>query len=347
MMERIDTTSYFPLVTIVTPVLNLITNKRISLFKKCLSSVQKQSYANIEHIVIDGASSDNTAKVLEYYKQKGWIQYISQKDTCVYEAMNTGIHETRGKYIAILNSDDFFHNSQAVELSVAALGKSNADFSYADCDVVCEGKFQITFKAQLERFITRMPFSHQTMFIKRSTLQQFGFFDLKYPMAADYNLIIKLLLAGCTSIYVPHSITTYNLGGLSDKFSHLSKEDCAKIYKEQYAPFYTFSSHEEAYYLFEGQKIPKAFIKNFYKWAKKRHFTNFDWQWAVEDMALMSHSKKLRARARISRNFRYNGFLGVAYMEGGRFLQRIGFSLKKYGITLEEKVDKVYPMHKN
>ncbi len=143
-----------PLVTIVTVVFNLIKSGRKEFFEQNLKSVHDQTYGNIEHIIVDGASNDGTLDLIKEYADKGWIRYISEKDAGIYDAMNKGIREAKGKYLALLNSDDFYHNKQAVEKSVEALEKNNADFSYADAiKQTEEGEFIWIFKGNLEIFL--------------------------------------------------------------------------------------------------------------------------------------------------------------------------------------------------
>ncbi len=319
-----------PLVSIITPVLNLVKNKRVESFKNCLESVHQQTYANIEHIVVDGASTDGTIDILKKYTQNGYIQYISQKDSCLYEAMNTGIDISQGKYIAILNSDDFFHNCQAVELSVDALEKSNADFSYADCDITRDGKFLWLFKGNRERFISAMPFSHQTMFTKRQVMLDFNKFNLKYRMAADYDFIIRIMLGGCTSVYIPKSISTFCLGGISESSYDKTKEDCANIFIEHYSHFYTFSSWEEAYYLFDNKNVNLNFIKSFYKMAKYNKFTNFDWKITTFILLSFCHIGVLRFYGRIYLAIRKKRLKSAIRMELIRNFLRWAASLQKH-----------------
>lgn len=97
-----------PLVTVITATYNLIENKRAKFIIQCLESVHNQHYSNIEHIVIDGASNDGTLSLLREYESQGWIKLFSEPDAGIYDAMNKGILKASGKYISILNSDDFF-----------------------------------------------------------------------------------------------------------------------------------------------------------------------------------------------------------------------------------------------
>lgn len=100
--------SSIPLVTVITVTYNLIKGKREKFIIQCLESVHNQRYSNIEHIVIDGASDDGTLPLLKKYESLGWIKLFSEPDTGIYDAMNKGILKANGKYVSILNSDDFF-----------------------------------------------------------------------------------------------------------------------------------------------------------------------------------------------------------------------------------------------
>ena len=133
-----------PLVSIITVCYNLVSGGRVPHFKQCITSVLEQTYTNIEHIVIDGGSQDGTVELLKSIIEQtektkpGTLRYISEPDNGIYDAMNKGINVAKGKYIAFLNSDDFWHETNGVELSVAALESSNAAFSYAPRTVVSE-----------------------------------------------------------------------------------------------------------------------------------------------------------------------------------------------------------------
>ena len=107
-----------PLVTVVTITFNLIKAGREKTFRQSLESIHNQTYKNIEHIIIDGASQDGTIELLEEYAQKGWIKYYSESDTGIYNAFNKGIDRANGEYIVFVNSDDFYGCKFVIELSV-------------------------------------------------------------------------------------------------------------------------------------------------------------------------------------------------------------------------------------
>lgn len=217
-----------PLVTIITVCYNPLKNGRAGHFRQCLKSVHAQNYPAVEHIVIDGSSQDGTVELLEEYARRGWIRYISEPDSGIYDAMNKGIRLSRGKYIAFLNSDDFWHRRDAVSASVAALEERGAAFSYAPRTIVHEdGSFYCTEAAGLGVFPCHMPFCHQTMFTRKDTLLRLGGFDdAHYRSAADYDLVFRLLLSGEKGVYVPLNFTTFRLGGFSVTDDTLSGREC-------------------------------------------------------------------------------------------------------------------------
>ena len=96
-------TQKLPKVTVVTATYNLIKDGREKFFRQCVESIHNQTYKNIEHLVIDGASKDGTIDLIKEYADKGWIKYVSEPDKGMCDAMNKGIKIATGEYVAILN----------------------------------------------------------------------------------------------------------------------------------------------------------------------------------------------------------------------------------------------------
>lgn len=226
-----DNTQEYPLVTVVTVCFNLFENNRVHMFEQCVASVQRQNYPRLEHLVIDGASTDATPALLEQYASRGWLRYISEPDSGIYDAMNKGIQLARGKYIAFLNSDDFWHGEQAVAHSVHELERTAAAFSYAPRTIVDEtGAFVCKESAGLGVFLHLMPFCHQTMFTRRDVLMKYGGFDSRhFRSAADYDLVLRLLLGGEKGCYVASDFTSFRLGGFSVTGDELSRKECDRV----------------------------------------------------------------------------------------------------------------------
>lgn len=231
-MNHTDTEELFPKVTVVTVVYNLIKNGREQYFDQCVKSVQNQVYSNVEHIVIDGASDDGTVDILEKYKKRKWITYYSEPDNGIYDAMNKGITKATGKYVVFLNSDDFFYKESAISLSIDRLEKEQTDFSCAYGYYIENEEIVSRINAQPEIFFLRMPFCHQTMFTRRDVLLKEGCFDTKkYKSAADYDLIIRLLMKGYTVSVIKKGISCFREGGFSNIDIKTSKKEVHIIKK--------------------------------------------------------------------------------------------------------------------
>lgn len=253
-----------PLVTIITATYNVINSGRKDSFIKCLESVHNQTYSNIVHIVVDGASSDGTIEIIRKYADMGWIKYISEPDNGIYDAFNKGILESNGKYVAFLNSDDYYHDVNGVSNTLAALEKADADFSYSSCIIINETGQQIgAKKANIHSAFTKVPFMQITMFTKKEVLVKEGLFDTSFKIAADYDLMLKLLLKKYKYVFLPHMFATFRAGGASDN-SELALNECATIYYKNYNKFigvknFSFKT------IFDKDKIPFFLLINLIK----------------------------------------------------------------------------------
>ena len=225
----------YPKVTIVTVTYNLIKANRKSVFEQCVESVHNQTYKNIEHIVIDGASSDGTLDLLKAYSDKGYFKYYSEPDNGIYEAMNKGLKKATGEYIAFLNSDDFYHNEHGVEEVVKALLSSKADFCYGQCRYLFEnGELCGNFVNVIGAWYARMPFSHQSLFVKTSVMRRLGGFDEAFKSAGDYDFVIRMIMSGAKECETPCEFVSFRLGGFSCTDSEISINECMKSFHKNY-----------------------------------------------------------------------------------------------------------------
>ncbi|NTW45582.1 MAG: glycosyltransferase [Candidatus Moranbacteria bacterium] len=234
--RRIDHEN-LPLVTVVTVTFNLIRNNRKETFLQSVESVHLQTYQNIEHIVIDGASNDGTADLLascvRKYKR---LRYISEPDRGIYDAMNKGIMHARGKYVVFLNSDDYWHDLHGVEWSVEALERSGAAFSYAPAKILDQKKScqWVVYPDLSSVFFSASPFNHQTMFTRRDVLLREGMFDDSLLIMGDLDLILRLVIRKYDSVFVDRIFTTYRLSGMSTELIYEGDEEAAKVLYKYY-----------------------------------------------------------------------------------------------------------------
>lgn len=233
-----------PCVTIITETYNLIDQKRKDWFIQNLQSVKSQTYPNIEHIIIDGASTDGTIEILEEYQNKGWIKYYSEPDAGIYDAMNKGILRANGKYVVCLNSDDFYCEEKAVEWLVAKAEETDADAVCASANALKDEKFVAFWPAtDTNGLIFGAMACHQTFLIKTSVMKELGLYDLKYKTSSDTGFMYKMLNANKKFAIINPVIVGYRIGGFSEDSAAVEKDVKASLY-EAYGQYHGLSCHD-------------------------------------------------------------------------------------------------------
>jgi len=205
-----------PLVSIITASFN-----SASTIYDALQSVANQTYPNIEHIVVDGLSTDKT---LEIIKQFPKVVLVSEKDKGVYDAFNKGWKLARGEIIAYLNADDFYVNSEVVEKMVEMLEKKSAGAGWADLDYINRlnpEKIIRHWKSSEYKsggFFRGWAPAHPTFFARRSLYEKFGGFDEQFKISADYELMLRFLEVNkVLGVYLPETIVKMRVGGMSNR----------------------------------------------------------------------------------------------------------------------------------
>ena len=187
--------------------------------EKTILSVAGQSYKNIEHIIIDGKSKDNTIEIIKTHEDK-ITNWISDSDTGLYDAMNKGIAMATGNLIGILNSDDVFNNETVIEEVVEFHKKNAIDASVGNIVQYKEnGKvirlYSSRYWSPEKLTIGFMP-PHPSIFFRRDLFSKYGNYDLGFKIGADYELITRFFLKNKISWKHSEITTTAMLvGGLS------------------------------------------------------------------------------------------------------------------------------------
>ena len=201
-----------------------VTFNSISVINDCLDSISSQEYDNIQHIVIDGASTDGTLSILES-KHSQLNTLISKPDNGIYDAMNKGIKIATGDIIGFLNSDDFYLNNKVISKVVKEFEKDSfLDACYSDLIYVDQFNTSKTIRYVKSSKFQEGLFSkgwcppHPTFFVRRSVYKKFGNFDLSYKFASDVDLMMRFLEKyKIKSKYIPEVWVKMRMGGVTNK----------------------------------------------------------------------------------------------------------------------------------
>lgn len=212
------------LVSIVTVVYN--GEKQI---ESTIQSVLSQTYKNIEYIVIDGGSNDNTSAVIRNY-QNDIAYWLSESDSGIANAWNKGLAKCSGEIIGILNAGDQYHPDTVRLIVEGFQNNQNAGFVFGDilmCDEEGKEQYKILGNPKyLESIDYEMSFiPHPSVFVKKSIYEKEGHYNECYRMAMDYDFLLRISKHGVIGYYLPYVLTTVSLGGVSDrKYRECNKE---------------------------------------------------------------------------------------------------------------------------
>ena len=218
-----------PDVTVVTVCFNPLKAGREELLRKNLHSVQQQTGVLVEHLIIDGASTDGTLELISKYQNTNYdIRLLSLPDNGIYDAMNRGIALAKGKYVTFLNSDDYYHRNDGLALSVKALEQSGCTFSFAP--IKPEGPaFLHRLHRHPERHLHRIlifpTIPHQSMLYSRTALIKTDGYDASYRMGGDHELTLRLIAEGNRGCFVNTPFVTFASGGYSTQDAALKLQE--------------------------------------------------------------------------------------------------------------------------
>ncbi|MBS7255460.1 glycosyltransferase family 2 protein [Flavobacterium branchiicola] len=232
-------------ISIITVVYN---NERT--IRDAIQSVIGQSYKNIEYVIIDGKSKDNTVSIIKEYEDKlGY--FISEKDNGLYDAMNKGVQSATGDVIGILNSDDLYQDSDVIaDVMEQFLADSYLDILYGNLVYVKSDDTNVVVRNWKSKQYYNNFFEngnvppHPSLFVKRSVYDKAGVFNLDYKLAADYELMFRMLKKHTFKIrYIDRLIVKMRLGGATNQsISNIvnQNKEILKAWKNNglRAPFY-------------------------------------------------------------------------------------------------------------
>ncbi len=205
-------------ISVITAVYN-----RAGSIAQAVESIQAQSWPNVEHVVIDGASTDGTLQILQSCLGDGAV-LVSEPDKGIYDALNKGLARATGDIVGLMHSDDFYADDNVLRSVADAFADPAVDAVYGDLEYVA--------KADTSRIIRRwqsgeydrdklswgwMP-PHPTLYLRRSVIEQWGGFDTGFRIAADYDAILRYFGRGqVRAAYIPRVLVKMRVGGESNR----------------------------------------------------------------------------------------------------------------------------------
>ena len=184
---------------------------------RTVDSVREQADfgGTVEHLIIDGASTDGTLRTLAAYPH---LHVVSEPDAGIYDAMNKGLRFARGDYIALLNADDWYEPDTLASVADVFRATPQASIVYGDIRRWHLGKPLDVVKPssiRANRGQLAMPFHHPASFARRELFERFGMFDITYRIFADFEWISRVAKGGAILHYHPRVFTNFQIGGLS------------------------------------------------------------------------------------------------------------------------------------
>jgi len=254
-----------PLVTVVTVCFNPIKEGRQRLLVMNLDSVQQQSGIAVEHLIIDGASTDGTIDFLKAYANKSHdIRILSIADSGIYEAMNRGIALARGEYVIFLNSDDYYHRPDGLALSVKALEENDCSFTFAPINPVGPHTRHSPHRnpqRRLHKVFVFCTIPHPSMLFRKAALLDIGGYDQSFRLAADYDMMLRLIAAGHKACFVDCCFATFTAEGFSIQNKELNIREKVRVVRNFHQDAFGVNlAEQESEYLVSKCKYPRKYL---------------------------------------------------------------------------------------
>ncbi len=181
--------------------------------EQTILSVLNQSYKNIEYIIIDGGSTDDTTNIIKKYVDK--IAYWhSEKDNGISDAFNKGLAKATGDIVGIINSDDWYEENCFNEI---VENYDKADILHGMVRYWRDNIQDHVFWGNHKNLTKEMTVNHMSVFVKRCVYTQNGCFSTEYRYAMDYELMLRFHNAGNSFYFIPKVLANMRLNGASDQ----------------------------------------------------------------------------------------------------------------------------------
>lgn len=199
-----------------------ITYNSAATLRDTIESVLSQNYQDIEYLIIDGGSTDETIPIIKSFSDER-IKWISEPDKGIYDAMSKGKRMATGDVVGVLNSDDFYPDKEVLHRVADAFSDNNVDAVYGDLkyvdhqDTAKITRNWVSGNYKRENFLRGWMPPHPTFFLRKAAFEKFGYYNTDFKSAGDYELMLRMLFKNnLKAHYIPHVQVTMRAGGVSN-----------------------------------------------------------------------------------------------------------------------------------
>ena len=221
---------------------------RVGTLGQALDSVAQQQKVRVEHIVIDGGSTDGSVELLR--AQPGIAKLVTEPDSGIYDALNKGLARATGEVVGFLHSDDYFAHSGVLARVASVFSDPAIEAVYGDLDYVSADTGRVIRRWRSGEYARErlaqgwMP-PHPTLYLRRALYQRLGGFDTSFRIAADYEFMLRMFSAGVRPAYLPEVLVKMRWGGASNRslarILQKSREDYAVLRRHRVGGLWTLA----------------------------------------------------------------------------------------------------------
>ncbi|MCL5961440.1 MAG: glycosyltransferase [Chloroflexi bacterium] len=239
--------------------------------EETLKSVLSQTYDNIEYLVVDGGSTDNTVPIIQRYSDR-LAYFVSEKDSGMYEAMNKGISAATGHYLFFLNADDVFFDDSVVEDAAKEFLGLDVDLLFGDVFIVdrATGTSFLKSHGGLDKpFFLGNCICQQGIFYKADAFRKCGTFDQTYRIVGDYEWLLRALFKyKLPSKYISVPFAIFRWGGIcnSNRFEELHVSERERVIRSYFSNLEIRLQRSSKLHRLARRRIPRRAIWRIFRW---------------------------------------------------------------------------------
>ena len=213
-----DDRNTIPFISIIT-----VSYNSVNTIEQTILSVINQNFKDYEYIIIDGGSTDGTVDIIKKYQNQISL-WISEPDGGIYDAMNKGLKLAKGKFISLLNSDDWFEQNCLIYVANCYELNPNIDLFHGLLRFIDINDEPDSIIGHYNSYLNTGMIEHPTCFVKKELYDRVGLFDLNYKSASDYDWMLRAKIADANFLLIPKILTNFRRGGMSGSFTGTYEE---------------------------------------------------------------------------------------------------------------------------